>query len=327
MKRRALLVGGAASAALAATRVLAQHPGRNYRIGVLFPFPDSVEKYLPVLRERLATHGFTEGRNLSIASRYALTNADAAPELIELKPDAIFTFTAAATQVALAATNSVPIVFTAVADPVASGIVKDYARPGGNATGVSNRDFELAVKRLELIRELLPAAKRVAVAAADVFGPFEESFLRLAKAPAERLGIELVRAEAGGEGGSWSYTMQASVNAGAHAVLILTPFSLVARRFIVDEAVRSVAEWRIPAVFADVGAVEIGGLMSYATDPIDDLRRGADLLARILRGEKPANLPVDQAARFELAINLKTARSLGLKIPQSLLVRADRVIE
>jgi putative ABC transport system substrate-binding protein len=315
-----------AGAILAAAGALAQ-TGRSYRIGALFPFPETTDRYLPVLRERLAAIGFAEGRNLSIAARDALTNPDAGQELVGFKPDAIFAATYAAAQVALAATKSVPIVFSAVADPVALGLVKDYARPGGNVTGVSNRDLELAVKRLELIRELLPSARRIAVAAAHVFGHFEQSFLRLAEGPAKQLGFELLQAEATGEGGSWSYTLDAAAASGAQAVLILTPFSLVSRPFVVDEAVRAVAKRRLPAVFADAGAVEIGGLLSYATDPLDDMRRGADLLGRILRGEKPGDLPVDQAARFQLSMNLKTARTLGLKIPQSVLVRADRVIE
>jgi putative ABC transport system substrate-binding protein len=324
MKRRELLV--ASGALLAAPFALAQQPGRKYRIGVLLPMPDEVGKrYLAVIGERLATQGFVTGRNLHIDAQFvpygSRPNIDAVRELLALKPDAMLASSTLVAQAAKAASGSVPVVFTWVSDPVISGIVKDYAKPGGNVTGVSIRFFELAAKRLELVRELLPSAKRVAVAS-GVFDSVLEAAMVFVQRASEQLGLELVRVE-----GPHAQAIRASTKAGAHAVLLMAPFAVLGQLSAAAEVARHAIEQRVPAIFPDVESVEIGGLMSYATDLRDDLRRGADLLARVLRGEKPGNLAVDQASRFELAVNLTTARAMGLPIPQSLLVRADRVIE
>jgi putative ABC transport system substrate-binding protein len=321
-------VGGAASAALAATRGLAQQPGRTYRIGVLIPMVrEAGEKYLVVLRDQLAKHGFVEGRNLRIDVQFVAygtrPNIDAARELLALKPDAILACSTLVAQAAKAATSSVPIVFTWVSDPVVSGIVKDYAKPGGNVTGVSIRFFELAAKRLDLIRELLPSAKRVAVMS-GVFDSVLEAAMVYAERAAKQLGFELFRVSTNG---AWAEAIRKTANSGAHAALVVTPFAVLGWSPTAEEAVRHTAEQRLPAIFAESESVELGGLMSYATNLSDDLRRGADLLARVLRGERPGDLPIDQSSRFELAVNLNTARAMSLAIPQSLLVRADRVIE
>jgi putative ABC transport system substrate-binding protein len=324
MKRRELLV--ASGALLTAPFALAQQPGRKYRIGVLLPMPTEVGKrYLAVIGEQIATQGFVEGRNLHIDAQFvpygSRPNIDAARELLALKPDAILACSTLVAQAAKAATSAVPVVFTWVSDPAISGIVKEYAKPGGNVSGVSIRFFELAAKRLELVRELLPSAKRVAVAS-GVFDSVLEAAMVFVQRASEQLGLELVRVE-----GPHAHAIRASTKAGAHAVLLMAPFAVLGQLSDAAEVARHAIEQRLPAIFPDVESVEIGGLMSYATDLRDDLRRGADLLARVLRGERPAELPVDQASRFELAVNLTTARAMGLAIPQSLLVRADRVIE
>jgi putative ABC transport system substrate-binding protein len=328
MKRRALLVGGAASAALAATQGLAQRPARSYRIGVLIPMtPEMGDKYLLVLRDRLARHGFIEGRNLRIDAQFVRygtrPNIEAARELLALKPDAIFACSTLVTQEVQAASATVPIVFAWVSDPVVSRIVKDYAKPGGNATGVTNRFFEITAKRLDLIRELLPAAKRVAVMT-GVFDAVLEAAMVFAERAARQLGLELIRVATKGD---WSKGIQTSLSARANTILVVTPFAIFGLRSWAEEVIRQSVTRRIPAVYAETETVEMGGLISYATNLSDDLRRGADLLARVLRGERPADLPVDQASRFELAVNLKTARAIGLAMPQSLVLRADRVIE
>jgi putative ABC transport system substrate-binding protein len=188
-------------------------------------------------------------------------------------------------------------------------------------TGVSIRFFELAAKRLELVRELLPSAKRVAVAS-GVFDSVLEAAMVFVQRASEQLGLELVRVE-----GPLAHAIRASTKTGAHAVSLMAPFAVLGQLSTAAEVVRHSIEQRIPAIFPDVESVELGGLMSYATNLSDDLRRGADLLARVLRGERPGDLPIDQSSRFELAVNLKTARAMSLAIPQSLLVRADRVIE
>jgi putative ABC transport system substrate-binding protein len=288
----------------------------------------ATELYRSALRDRLATHGFVEGRNLKIDARGAAgifhEDRDVARELVTAKPDAIFTCTTRVTEAAQAATKSVPIVFVWVDDPVASGLVKSYARPGGNVTGVSNRLGELLVKRLELTRELLPRAKRVAVVGNTVTMQskvFEAIEPALRKAAAQ-LGVELLEVAFRG---SWDGAIVEAKKDGAEAVL---PFASFGDQLVAGEQVVQLTNHlRIPTLFADAGMAEKGGLISYGTNLVDDVQRGADLLARALKGAKPAESPVDQAARFELVVNLKTAKALGIKIPKSVLLRADRVIE
>ncbi len=327
MRRRALLIGGAASAALAATGGLAQQP-RSYRVGILTPLSGmAASQHLSALREQLAKQGFVEGRNLGFEIRHPQFGPqyakEAAGELAALKVDAILAFGTTMASAALGAARSTPIVFTWVADPVGAGLVKDLSRSGGNVTGVTNRGFEIAAKRLELLRETLPKAKRVA-AVAGYFDSVLETAMHFAQRAADGLGFDLVRITAGA---AWERVVDASIEARADALLVLTPFEFFGMRSTAEHVVRSTIERRVPAVFSERETVEIGGLMSYATSLVDDTRRGADLLARVLKGEKPGNLPVDQASRFEFAVNLKTARAIGLAIPQSLLLRADRIIE
>lgn len=327
MRRRTILLGGAAGAVLAATGVRAQQPRRDHRIGVLLPIAGlAAAPHMSALREQLAKHGFVEGQNLSIDIQIpefgARPAAVAVRELIDRKPDAMLVLGTQLAQAAVAATDAIPMVFAWVGDPLASGILKDLARPDRNVTGVTSRFFELAAKRVELVRELLPTARRLAMAS-NYFDSTLETAMQYAQRAAEQLGIELVRVEVGG---SWSNGIQASMKTGAQAVLVMTPFAFFGMQLAAEEVVRDSLEHRFPAVFSNVETVDMGGLISYATRLTDDLRRGAALLARLLRGEKPRDLPVDQAARFELAINLKTARAIGLTIPPSLLVRADRVV-
>jgi len=327
MKRRAIVLGGAATATLAATRGIAQQVTRRFRVGVISPLTGlGAGPYLSALRDQLAKHGFVEGQNLSIEARpWELSESAiiAATEVAALKPDAIMAFTTPPASAALAVTSSVPIVFTWVADPVRGGLVKDLARPGGNVTGVTNRFFDLAAKRVELLRDGLPSAKRVAVIA-GYFDPILENAMQSAQSAADRLGFEIVRVDARG---GWGRVVHASLEARAQALLVLTPFPVFGMRITAEQIVKTTIEQRIPAVFSDIETVELGGLMSYGTNLADDVRRGADLLARVLRGEKPADMAVDQASRFELGINLRTARAIGLTIPHSVLVRADRIVE
>jgi len=173
-------------------------------------------------------------------------------------------------------------------------------------------------------RTILLGGAASAVLAAAVFDATAEEAMKFAHRAADRLGLELLRTVGGS---NWSSAIDAAVKAGAQALSMLFPFFAFGMRFTAEEVIRLTAERRIPAIYVDSETVELGGLMSYGTNLSDDMRRGADLLARVLRGEKPGDLSVDQAARFELAINLGAARAIGLKIPQSLLVRADRVIE
>ena len=328
MRRRTVVLGGAASAMLAAVPVRAQQPRRTYRVGILSPLAGlAAGPYLTAFREQMAKHGLVEGRNLSIDVRSPdlghVHGVAAAKELLAVKPDALFPCGTPLTKAAQEVTASVPIVFTWVADPVFSGIVKDLSRPGGNTTGVTNRNFEMAGKRLEILRELLPSARRVAMVY-GVYDPLLEVALGFAQTAAQTLKLELVRVETGV---AWQTAVRSVRQAKADAMVLLTPFAFFGMRLTMEGFVRDAAEQRIPAIYPEIETVEAGGLMSYASNLSDDMRRGADRLVRVLRGEHPGDLAVDQASRFELAINLKTSRAIGLKIPQSLLIRADRVIE
>ena len=328
VKRREILLAGAAGALLLIVDARAQPPARKYRIGVLWSVPESRSApYWAALRERLAADRFVEGSNLVIDA--VLPSAFdqlrmLVVERLPLKPDAIFALTTRNTEAALAATRSVPIVFAWVGDPVASGIVKDYARPGGNATGVSNRLLELAVKRLEFLRELLPAAKRVAIAAPMFLPEMQIAATRLREA-SRKLGFELMEVNAPFD--ARVSAIQSAIKNGAEGVLPLTVYTTLGEHMTGEQVVRLTVEQRIPAIFAESEMVEAGGLISYGTNLLEDVRRAAEMLARVLRGAKPADIPVDQASRFELAVNLKTARALGIRVPPTILARADRVIE
>lgn len=324
ISRRRFVTAAALGAASIPLLTRAQRPDRRYRVGILLPVDTAAANHMPVIRERLAAHGFAEGRNLDIDIRYARTNPDAAQELLARKPDAILAATDDSVRAAQAATKSTPIVFTWVADPVLSGFVKTYGRPGGNTTGIANRYYELTVKRVELLHELLPGARRVGMLG-RLHDPVGKTALRFAQEAAKRLKIELiVLADVGWD---WALAIDRLATAKAQAVCISANHAMTGDRFTAENAIRALAQARVPAVFAETETVEMGGLMSYATGLDDELRRAMDLLAKILRGGKPADVPVEQAARFELAVNLRTARALGLKVPQSLLIRADRVIE
>jgi putative ABC transport system substrate-binding protein len=326
IRRRAFLV--ASSALLAAPLSRAQRDGRTYRVGTLFPFgPAGGKQYIQALRERLGRQGFIEGRNLAIAMRHAYWHRNEAEKFAREhaagQVDAIFALSSIVAQGALDATRTVPIVFAWVADPVVSGIVKAYARPGGNATGVSNRFFELHAKRLELARELVPGARRVAVVA-GVFDATLEAAWKHAEPVAAKLELEPIRIAAGG--GRWYGAARDARSARTDVIVVTTPFAQFGAHDEAKAFVNGAAEQRIPVVYSDADTVEEGGLVSYATNLLAEVGRGADVLARVLKGESPATLPVDQSARFELVVNLKAAQAIGFKVPPAVLVRADRVI-
>lgn len=326
-KRRTFLL--ASSALLAAPLARSQQAGRTYRVGTLFPFaPVGGKRYIDALRGRLAEHGFVEGRNLVIDVRHTSFHRKeaetAAREHAAQPVDAIFALSTIAAQGAVDGTKSVPIVFAWVADPVFSGIVKAYARPGGNATGVSNRFFELYVKRFELARELVPSARRLAVVA-GVFDATLEAAWKHAEPAAAKLGLEQLRVTAGGR---WHSAAREARDAGAEVILVTTPFPQFGLHDEAKAFTEDAVNQRMPVVYSESDTIiEAGGLVSYGTNPLEDMRRGVSVLARVLKGESPATLPVDQAARFELVLNLKAAQTIGFKVPGAVLARADRVIE
>ena len=327
-ERRRILLAGAAGILAPAARALAQPSARKYRIAVMFSVPLAYSApYRAVLVEQLAAHGFTEGKNLTIDAHPSLSfevDRKLMAEQLAAKPDAMFVTTTRVTEAALAETRLVPIVFAWVADPVTSSLVKDYARPGGNVTGVSNRFFEVAVKRLELLRELLPAAKRVALTGPMYLPELEAATARLREV-SHRLGFEPKTVDTGAS--TQVSAIEGAIKGGAQALLPLQNYSERGQRISGEQVVRLANERRIPVIFAESELVDAGGLMTFGTNLLEDVRRAAEMLAKVLRGTKPAELPVNQASRFEMAVNLKTARAIGIRVPPSILLRADRVIE
>jgi len=317
----------ASSTLLAAQLVHAQQSGRVYKVGVVFGGgPEAVDPFRSALVQQLARHGFEDARNLRIdlvATGFVDPSAsrDHVRKLLAVEPDVLVAWSTFATDVVRNETKSVPVVFTWVADPIAAGFVESYAKPGGNITGVSNRYGDMFVKRLELAVELLPGIKRVAILNTESrLFPLLAPRLQNAAAQAR---VELLEVPGGN---SWDAMIEQAVSGSAGAALphyTFAGYSMDAGELVIRKA----GEHRLPVVFTGAELVEAGGLISYGTRLVDDARRCADQVARLLKGANPAALAVDQASTFELAVNLRTAKALGVVVPQSILVRADRVVE
>ncbi len=329
MRRREFisLIGGAAVAWAPAAR--AQQPERMRRIGVLLPSAvDDAEfqSRLAAFYQALALLGWTIGRNVRVDIRWTGANAVEirrhAAELAALAPDVIVATGATAVGAILQATRTVPIVFPAVLDPVAAGFVDSLARPGGNATGFTQFEYSLSGKWLELLKEISPGVTRVAVLrdSAATSGIAQYGVIQTV-APALRIEVSPINVRDTSEIERAIEMFAGTANGG----LIITSGSLatVHRDLIVTLAARH----KLPAVYVERFLVAGGGLISYGPDRIDQFRRAAGYVDRILRGEKPADLPVQAPTKYELVINLKTAKALGITVPPTLLARADEVIE
>jgi putative ABC transport system substrate-binding protein len=328
MRRREFitLLGGAAAWPLTAR---AQQE-RVRRIGVLMPSAADDPEYqarMTAFVQGLAQLGWIDGRNVRIDTRWGVADADRirkyAAELLALAPDVILANSSAAVAPLLQATRAVPIVFTTVADPVGAGIVDSLARPGGSATGFLIWEYSIAGKWLELLKEIAPRVARVAVLreSGAATGPAQFAVIQAA---APSLGVE-VRPVDTRDAGELERAITTAFAQGANGGLIVTgtPQALFHRGLIVALAARL----RLPAVYFGRYFVTDGGLISYGPDFVDQFRRAAGYVDRILKGEKPADLPVQAPVKFELAINLKTAKALDLDLPPTVLARADEVIE
>ena len=330
MRRREFLgvLGGAAVAWPLAAR--AQEAERVRRIGVLIAaaaddpeFQARVAAFLQGLQQL----GWTDGRNVRVDTRWATTNADDirrhAAELATLAPDVILAATGTATVAPLLqATRTVPIVFVVVIDPVGAGFVASLARPGGNATGFTMFEYGMSGKWLELLKEIAPRMTRAAVlrdpAIASGIGQFGA-----VQAVAPSLGVELSAVDVR-DAGEIERAVTAFARSG-NGGLIVTASALATRHR--DLIIALAARHRLPAIYASRYFATDGGLISYGPDLVDQYRRAAGYVDRILKGEKPADLPVQAPTKYEMAINLKTAKALGLTVPASLLASADEVIE
>jgi putative tryptophan/tyrosine transport system substrate-binding protein len=324
MKRREFmtLLGGAAAWPAAAR---AQQSGRVPRIGYLAP-----AGLLPrdeAFRQRLQELGYVEGKNIVIENRLAEGKFERLPalaeELVRLEVDVIVTVVTQASLAAKHATKTIPIVIIAVGDPLGTGLVANLARPGANVTGTSAMSSDVVGKSLELLKETVPTVSRVAVIWNPDNAIFQAQMLRETQLAAGRLGIELrTYAVRGADELEPAFAALTSAQAGALLVLPDPAYTPHAAR-IAELASAS----RLPAMYGIREYAVAGGLMSYGTNFAALFRRAADYVDKILKGAKPADLPVEQPTKFEFVINLKTAKALGLTVPPTLLARADEVIE
>jgi putative ABC transport system substrate-binding protein len=324
MERRDFLAGLVLLAAPLAAE--AQPAGKSYRVGFLGLTPGENTASVKALLERLHELSYSEGKNMVFEYRSAEGHPQRLPqlavELVRGRPDVLIAgFGTLTAQAAKGATTTIPIVFTTVGDPVGAGLVASLGRPGGNVTGLSGLT-ETGGKRLQLLKELTPG-KHVIAVLMNPDTPFTQLALKEVKTAAEVLHTRLEVLETRTED-EVSRQFEAAIRVGAGGLLVLEdPLMYSLRRHISDLAIK----FRLPAVYTYRDYAEAGGLMSYGTDRRQIYRRAAEYVDKILKGAKPADLPVEQPSKFELVINLKTAKALGLTIPPSLLLRADQVIE
>ena len=287
---------------------------------------DAYAPFLAAFREGLNEAGFLDGRNFAIESRWADGRYDRLPalaaELVRVPVTVLVATGITAAVAAKAATSTVPIVFNTGGDPVRFGLVASLNRPGGNVTGVASLGKVLVVKRFELLRELFPQAAAIAflVNPGNAVAELDTSD---AQGAAAALGQKLIVLKAGSEGDIDKAFATIAEQRGAGLQLQLDPF-LQSRR---DQLVALAARYRLPAIYDRRDFAAAGGLMSYGTSLSDALRLVGNYTGRLLKGEKPADLPVQQPVKFELTVNLKTAKAMGLEVPISILLRADEVIE
>jgi putative ABC transport system substrate-binding protein len=334
VKRREFitLLGGAAAAAYAswplATR--AQQGERVRRIGVLaggaVASDADTQERNTAFAHSLKQLGWTDGRNVRIDYRYGLGNAanvrKYATELVALAPDVILASGASVLAPLLQATRTVPIVFVSVADPVGAGYVESMARPGGNATGFIQFEYSLSGKWLELLKEIAPGVTRAAVLRDPVITAGVGQFAVI-QSVASSIGLDVspVNVRDAGEIERAVTAFARSANGGL--VVTASALSLVHSELILALAARH----KLPAIYPRRSFVAAGGLISYGFDALDQVQRAAGYVDRILKGEKPSDLPVQAPTKYELVVNLKTAKALGLEVPTMLLARADEVIE
>jgi putative ABC transport system substrate-binding protein len=308
----------------------AQQPGQVRRIGMLMAYAENDaqgQAYIAVFRERLEKLGWAEGRNIRIDHRWGALDPDSsqrlAKELVALQPDLILSHNTPTTAALVRQTRTIPIVFAIASDPVGSGFVASIARPGGNVTGFNNLDPPMVGKWLQLLNEIAPRVTRVALLFNPTTAPYAQNYLSTFQAVAASLAMEAIAAPVRDTSEIESAITAQGREPNGGLVAITDAYLIAHRAQIASLAAR----YRLPAIYPFRVFIGAGGLLSYGNDLVDAFRRAADYVDRILKGEKPAELPVQAPTKFELVINLKTAKALGLTVPPSLLARADEVIE
>ena len=321
MDRRMMIRAAAGTLVAACLSARGQQPDKVWRVGILDP---GIPHLFTAFRESMRDLGYVEGRNIRFEEKNANGNPDLVPalarELVALKPDVIVTAATLPTHSLLSETTTIPLVVAAIGDAVSAGIVRNLAQPKGNVTGLTFLNAELSAKRLELLKEALPRLSRVA-AFNDVNS--QQSYLDETERAAKRLGLQLHRIDIH-TSGEFERAYAEAGRATDEAVDVLaSPFFNANRVRLVQLASR----YHLPAIYESREYAEAGGFMTYGQDLAVLFHRAANYVDRILKGAKPSELPWEQPTQFELVINLKTAKALGATIPQSLLLRADEVIQ
>ena len=327
IERRTFLAGTGATLLTTSRVAEGQQGGRIYAIGILsLGFPDSGPIWWEIFLVAMRELNYVQGRNLLVKFAFASDQperlAGLADDLVRAGVDVIVTTSVRETRAARQATSTIPIVMTIAPDPVGAGLVNSLARPGGNVTGLTNLVPGLRQKYVELLREVLPSASRIAVIASPLnFAP--GSLRRELDTAATTLGLSLSYVPVQSPDDFEAALISARRAGAAGIIAPYDPVTLRDRRALVQLTLKH----RLPGMYATREYVDDGGLMSYGANPFDLRRRAAVIVDKILKGAKPGDLPVEQPTKFELVINLKTAKALGLTIPPSLLARADQVIE
>jgi putative ABC transport system substrate-binding protein len=334
MQRREFitLLGGAAAASPVSWPLAAhaQQPGGMRRLGVLMAYAESDSEgqaFVAAFREGLQKLGWAEGRNIRIDARWAMANVEAmqrfARELVALQPDLILSHSTPSTAALLQQTRTIPVIFANVSDPVGSGFVASLPRPGGNVTGFMNMEGSMGGKWLELLKEIAPRVNRVAFLFNPATAPYAEYYLSPFKAAAPSFAVEAIVAPVHNTSELESVIAAQAREPNGGLIVMPEGFMNNHRAEITSLAARH----RLPAVYAFRFYTEIGGLLSYGSDTLDNFRRCAIYADRILKGIKPSELPVQAPVKFEMVVNARTAKALGLEIPSSFYWRADEVIE
>ena len=307
----------------------AQQSNEIKRIGILMPYAEDDPETSPrltTLREGLLKLGWTEGRNIRFEHRWSV-DPEALPklarEIVDSRPDVILTDTTPPSAAMLRETHTIPVVFVQVGDPVGSGFVASFQHPGGNATGFNNFPPTLTSKWLELLVEIVPRTARVMYLFNPPTSPYAQRFLEPLKGAASSIGVQVVASPVHDPAEIETVIAGFADQPDGGLIVLPSAFMNTHRDLVIALAER----YRLPAIHSSRYMAREGGLLSYGNVPADAYRQAAAYVDQILRGAKPADLPVQMSVKFELVVNLKTAKAIGLKIPESFLVRADEVIE
>jgi putative tryptophan/tyrosine transport system substrate-binding protein len=308
----------------------AQQPDRMRRIGVLMAFAEGDpegQAWVAAFREGLQKVGWSEGSNIRIDYGWAGGDTESrkqiAKELVAHQPDLVVTQNTPTTQAAMLYTQNIPIIFANVADPIGSGFVASFSRPGGNITGFVNLEGSLGGKWLELLKEIAPGVHRVAFLFNPITAPFADYFLGPFKVAARSFMVDAISGSVRDVSELESVVTAMAREPNAGLIVMPDTFLNVHRSQVLSLA----ADHQLPAIYPYRFFAELGGLLSFGTEPLNNFRRATTYVDRILRGEKPVDLPVQAPTKYDLVVNLRTAKTLGLTVPPSLLARADEIID